>query len=247
MSIFEGLPDFLKALESFIALPIETQSALIAQFFEGEESLKNIPGEQQKMLLLMTLEIQVLLPIYSKDFVITALAEKGMNSTIARVLVDQLEKLPASPEMDAQVLSKVSLEKFDAVMRYIIVDFYLGGKRNFQEASGEIQVSSGILQSALRIARDSIIYPVLRGELSQDQIVEELTELGLPKDRAEIIRTLYNDNQAKINSTRLFDDLYSVRSQMTKLTESQEETLAVLKEILELLKGQREPKAAPYG
>ena len=43
------------------------------------------------------------------------------------------------------------------------------------------------LEAALRLMRDSILYSVLEGELGSEEIVERLTELCLPKERAEIV------------------------------------------------------------
>jgi hypothetical protein len=249
LSIFSGLsPESQKALAEFVKLPLETQSYLIALLEKGE--LEGVPDDQAGIFNTLTFEIRLLLSIHSNETLVTGLKEIGMQETIARVLVDQVEKLAPTPEMNAQVLSKLNPDVFDKVSRFVIVDFYLNGRRDWEQASRELGVSIGVLDAFLSIARDTVIYPVLRGERLPDTVAEALTDLGLATDRSKIIQTLVLDNLQQVRDTRLFDETWSTRTRVQRLEESQQDTLSVVKEILELLKktlAQKGSSPATYG
>jgi len=248
--IASASPDFLKAIEWLAAQPLERQSYLVALLLQNKsKDFDALPSDQKEMLVTIAVEVRTLLSIHSKETVITALAEKAVSETISRVLVEQLEKVTPTPGMDAQALSRLSTETFEAVARYIVVDFYLGGQKGFGDVSRELQVNRGILDACLRLIRDSILYPLFRGNLRFEQVNQVLLDLNLSQDKADKITELLRQHLEKLRETRLFDDLSRVREVVYRLRQGQEETLSVLKEILEVLKKRLEPAPpkATYG
>ena len=243
MALFRELPEKLKdAIDWFKGLSPEKQTSLIMEAFRDPDKLPKKQGE--KIFSLLT-EIGTALASHSKDDVTKKLVAFGVDDTLARVIIDKVAELRPSAMMCAQALKDLPDETFEKVINEIVHCFFLDWRRyDASEIATSLGIRPKVVDSAMMLLRDTIVWDHLRGHLSIETLRERFSkEYGYPSTKTDILINLLKENRNELRLSLMFGTVQDVSRGLTKTTSSVSEILSMLKELIQLFKKERK---SPY-
>jgi len=234
-----------KAIEWFNSQSSERQVHLVSQLFKDPSTFSK--GESENMSGI-AYDIREFLLTHNRDDVIINLVDLGVDETLARILVERLDKLKPAMEMDARTLKELSDEKFGRVVDTILCGFYGDYEAfDFKREAEKIEVEMGRLQSALRILRDLVIWDYLRGHINLESIEKKFAdEFDYPPNKVKILIEKLQTNADILRANLMFWQLQDMGKKFDKLNGNMEEIVSSLKDLTDVMKKLTEKRASPF-
>lgn len=250
MSLFAN-PDkkLVDAIKWFNALKDEQRTQIFTAL-DGNST--RFTPEQTDNLTVLALEILTATPTYQPTQIAQRLQQLGLKDLYAMFLVDKVLKNKSLLGLDISRLLSFDEQKFEKAIETVIVKFYVeNNSLDFLLAYGSL--TNDEFDAAFRFIRDYLLFKFIRGDISTEVLRQDLEgNLNFPRKRVDKIIELLEENKLTIMNNFIFRNTQDTYFMVQRLVNSQDQMLALLRELVEQLKklaGQDKPseKGNLYG